>query len=162
MGCIPVKFHGIWSCETSQTSIFLLFSQYPPWGIQQKITYLPTSPNDKFKDHSHQNRFKQIRFVMLLQFPRNIFVFGGHFWKCKPPGGLPETRPWFLETRISLKSQGLKTVWSIDFFGCLSSWCKVPIQWHYLFDTVSNKIVPEFIVGSYQKTCDFVWTPWEC
>ena len=43
-----------------------------------------------------------------------LFVWG-HFWKYKPPGGLPETRPGFLETQITAKSQGLKTVWSISF-----------------------------------------------
>ena len=30
---------------------------------------------------------------------RNIF-FGGHFWKYKPPGGLPGTNPGFSETQI--------------------------------------------------------------
>jgi hypothetical protein len=39
--------------------------------------------------------------------------FFGHFWQYKPPGGLPETNPGFLETQISAKSQGLKTSWSI-------------------------------------------------
>jgi hypothetical protein len=37
--------------------------------------------------------------------------FWGHFWKYKPPGGLPGTNPGFLETLISAKSQGLKTSW---------------------------------------------------
>jgi hypothetical protein len=44
-----------------------------------------------------------------------ILFFEGQFLKYKPPGGLPETRPGFLETQISAKSQGLKTVWSISF-----------------------------------------------
>ena len=39
-------------------------------------------------------------------------LLGGHFWKYKPPGGLPVTNPGFLETQISPKSQGLKTGWS--------------------------------------------------
>ena len=42
-------------------------------------------------------------------------LWGGHFWKYKPPGGLPETNPGFSETQISAKCQGLKTVWSIYF-----------------------------------------------
>ena len=53
-------------------------------------------------------------FLCFLTFPENLF-FWGHFWKYKPPGGLPETRPGFLETQNSAKSQGLKTVWSIYF-----------------------------------------------
>ena len=40
------------------------------------------------------------------------FFWGGHFWKYKPPWGLPGTNPGFLVTQISSKSQGLKTVWS--------------------------------------------------
>ena len=45
-----------------------------------------------------------------------IFIFcGGHFWKYKPPGGLPGTNPGFLETQISPKSRGLKTGWSVLF-----------------------------------------------
>ncbi len=44
-----------------------------------------------------------------------LFFVWGHFWKYKPPGGLPETRPWFLETRLSLKSKVLESVWFISF-----------------------------------------------
>ena len=55
-------------------------------------------------------------FDVFWHFPKKkIGGGGGHFWKYKPPGGLPETRPGFLETQISAESQGLKTVWSILF-----------------------------------------------
>ena len=45
------------------------------------------------------------------------FFFGGWSFSgnINPPGGLPETRPWFLETRISLKSAVLKSMWFISF-----------------------------------------------
>ena len=56
---------------------------------------------------------KKCRFLMFSGISR--FFFGGHFWKYKPPRGLPGTNPGFLETQISAKSQGLKTVWSIYF-----------------------------------------------
>jgi len=32
-------------------------------------------------------------------------VFRCHFWKYKPPGGLPETNPGFSETQISAQSR---------------------------------------------------------
>ena len=38
--------------------------------------------------------------------------FCSHFWKYKPPKGLPGTNPRFLETHTSATNQGLKTVWS--------------------------------------------------
>ena len=50
------------------------------------------------------------------------FFVGSQFWKYKPPGGLPETRPGFLETQIPAKSQGLKTVWSIYFNDFFEFW----------------------------------------
>ena len=57
---------------------------------------------------------------MFSDISRKIFFFGVISEKYKPPGGLPETRPGFLETQISAKSQGLKTVWSIYFNDFLS------------------------------------------
>ena len=60
MGWIPLEFRGIWSYETSKTLIFLLFSQYSPGGGgPKKVEYLPTSPNNQFQDHSHQNRLEK-------------------------------------------------------------------------------------------------------
>ena len=44
-----------------------------------------------------------------------MFCLGVFSGNINPPGGLPETRPWFLETIISLKSQVLKSVWLISF-----------------------------------------------
>ena len=64
--------------------------------------------------------------------------FWGHFWKYKPPGGLPGTNPGFLETQISAKSQGLKTVWSIRLMICC-----------YLSGT-DNSVALTFQGGSYE------------
>ena len=57
----------------------------------------------------------KLRFLMFLQFSRKICFVGVISGNIKPPGGLPGTNPWFLETQISSKSQGLKAGWSVFF-----------------------------------------------
>jgi len=48
------------SYETSKTLIFWLFSQYSPGGGgPKKVEYLPTSPNNQFQDHYHQDRLEK-------------------------------------------------------------------------------------------------------
>ena len=64
---------------------------YAPWGPKkgiQKEAIL--SNNDEF--------------WCFCSFPEKYFCWG-HFWKYKPPGGLPGTTSRLLETQISAKSR---------------------------------------------------------
>ena len=46
---------------------------------------------------------------------QKILFLGVLSGNINPPGGLLETRPWFLESRISLKNQVLKSIRWISF-----------------------------------------------
>ena len=60
------------------------------------------------KRHKKGSHFvKQFRLLMFSGISRKNLC-GGHFWKYKPPGGLPETRPGFLETQVSIKKRDWK------------------------------------------------------
>ena len=89
----------------------------------------------------------------------SFFFWGGVIsGNINPPGGLPETRPGFLETQISAKSQGLKT-FRLIFFGFLSSRGRYINHRHSVFEAFSNKIVPELIDWRSEEIIDFFWTP---
>ena len=75
----------------------------------------------------------------------HFLFFGVLFWKYKTLGGLPDTRPWFLETRIPLKNQVLESVWLISFNDILNPVLEI-FQWHYFFKAVLMSMVTKFIV----------------
>ena len=102
-------------------------------------------PNKMHRKGIHLIKNKD--YLCFCKFPETYICFWGHLWKYKPPGGLPETRPWFLETRISLKSQILKSVWLIsfkDFLNPVSKSLSVALTfWGGSDDTVTKFIVYE-------------------
>ena len=60
MGC-PRVSRDLVLRNLKNISFLVIFSIFPfGWGGPKKVRYLPTSPNNKFQDHSHQNRLKKL------------------------------------------------------------------------------------------------------
>ena len=134
-------------------------------GCRTKIQLLgPMGKKKTLKMNKRASHFvKKWRLLMFSDISRKYFVWG-HFWKYKPPGGLPETNPGFLETQISAKSR----VWKRFGRFRLMIFC-------YLSGT-NNSVALTFQGGSYEygneiyciwevgRSLTFLWTPppyWE-